>query len=91
MDLESLLNAVRGVVQQHTTSPDVDTDGLLGKIEGLFGRHAEATGQELPSYGNVRPASEDPYGDPADQEYRRFGRIKPASEDPYGDPADQER
>lgn len=21
-------------------------------------------------YGNVRPASEDPYGDPADQQYR---------------------
>jgi hypothetical protein len=36
---------------------------------------------------NVRPASEDPYGDPADQE---FGNVRPASEDPYGDPADQE-
>lgn len=32
-------------------------------------------------YGNVRPASEDPYGDPGD--------VRPASEDPYGDPADQ--
>ncbi len=32
-------------------------------------------------YGNVRPASEDPYGDP--------GNVRPASEDPYGDPADQ--
>lgn len=34
-------------------------------------------------YGNVRPASEDPYGDP--------GNVRPASEDPYGDPADQRR
>ncbi len=34
-------------------------------------------------YGNVRPASEDPYGDPGD--------VRPASEDPYGDPADQRR
>ncbi len=33
----------------------------------------------------TRPASEDPYGDPADQ----FGNVRPASEDPYGDPADQ--
>jgi hypothetical protein len=33
----------------------------------------------------VRPASEDPYGDPADQ----YGNAIPASEDPYGDPADQ--
>jgi hypothetical protein len=38
-------------------------------------------------YGNVRPASEDPYGDPADQ-YGQFGDVRPASEDPYGDPAD---
>jgi hypothetical protein len=34
----------------------------------------------------IRPASEDPYGDPADQGY---GDIRPASEDSYGDPADQ--
>ena len=38
-------------------------------------------------FGNVRPASEDPYGDPADQQ---FGNVRPASEDPYGDPADQQ-
>lgn len=40
-------------------------------------------------YGNVRPASEDPYGDPAD--YSGYGNIRPASEDPYGDPADDPR
>jgi len=34
----------------------------------------------------VRPASEDPYGDPADY----YGNLTPASQDPYGDPADQE-
>lgn len=39
-------------------------------------------------YGNIRPASEDPYGDPADQ--GQYGNIRPASEDPYGDPADQQ-
>jgi hypothetical protein len=38
-------------------------------------------------FGDVRPASEDPYGDPADQ--GNFGNVRPASEDPYGDPADQ--
>ena len=38
---------------------------------------------------NVKPASQDPYGDPAD-EYR--GRsVKPASQDPWGDPADEDR
>jgi hypothetical protein len=47
---------------------------------------------------SVRPASEDPYGDPADQMPRsgvrdtgRFGNVKPASQDPLGDPADQMR
>jgi hypothetical protein len=34
---------------------------------------------------NVRPASEDPHGDPADPESYH---PRPASEDPYGDPAD---
>lgn len=40
-------------------------------------------------YGDIRPASEDPYGDPAD--YGQYPNIRPASEDPYGDPADQPR
>ncbi len=35
---------------------------------------------------NVRPASEDPYGDPADS--ASYGKLTPASQDPYGDPAD---
>jgi hypothetical protein len=39
-------------------------------------------GTDRGQYGNVRPASEDPYGDP--------GNVRPASEDPYGDPADQQ-
>ncbi|HEY9805172.1 MAG TPA: hypothetical protein V6D04_01280, partial [Candidatus Obscuribacterales bacterium] len=45
-------------------------------------------------YGNVRPASEDPYGDPAEQggfALDPFRNIRPASEDPYGDPADDPR
>lgn len=68
-------------------------DDLLGKALDLL------TGQERnrDQGGRVRPASEDPYGDPADQGYRpagpypQRGEVRPASEDPYGDPADQER
>ena len=42
-------------------------------------------------FGNARPASEDPYGDPADYaDAGQFGDVSPASEDPYGDPADEE-
>jgi hypothetical protein len=41
-----------------------------------------------PNDENIRPASEDPLGDPADQEGLESD-ILPASQDPYGDPADQ--
>lgn len=56
-----------------------------GKLSDRFGqRRTSSSGPR-----NVRPASEDPYGDPAD-EYK--GRnVRPASEDPYGDPADEPR
>jgi len=64
-------------------------DALDGDDERIDGR-------------DIRPASEDPYGDPADQEQQggfypannydpAFGNVLPASEDPYGDPADQEQ
>jgi hypothetical protein len=41
---------------------------------------------------DVLPASQDPYGDPADQGMNAGynpGEVLPASQDPYGDPADQ--
>jgi len=56
---------------------------LLGNIFGSDDKEQESEKQ----YGDVRPASEDPYGDPAD--VGTFGDVRPASEDPYGDPADQ--
>lgn len=45
----------------------------------------ERGGSNRGQYGNVRPASEDPYGDPADYS-GQYGNVRPASEDPYGDP-----
>jgi hypothetical protein len=68
---------------------------IFEKIKQVF------TGEPAEEQGNVRPASEDPMGDPADQEYgdngptRRYAQeerqsdVQPASRDPYGDPADQ--
>jgi len=57
------------------------TDALLGDDQ-----QAENENQA------PRPASEDPYGDPADQmaDSGSYGNVRPASEDPYGDPADQQ-
>ncbi len=81
-NLDSLLDAVKNTVVRHVQDgghDNFDTDGLLGKISNIFGAHKAAS--------NVKPASEDPYGDPADQVGGR--NVRPASQDPYGDPADQ--
>jgi hypothetical protein len=55
-------------------------------VKKMMNRGSAGSGQ----YGNVRPASEDPYGDPADYS-GQYGNVRPASEDPYGDPADDPR
>jgi len=56
---------------------------LLGNVMDALTGHHPRDEQE-----NVLPASQDPYGDPADQE-NMPGGVLPASQDPYGDPADQ--
>ena len=82
--LSSLFDQVRQAVTQHGDQQQgrMDTGGLLGTLEGLFSQHASNTGQQWSGGGNVLPASQDPYGDPAD----RAAGILPASADPLGDP-----
>lgn len=73
-------------------------DGFLRKVkDAIVGGEEQYDEDANEQYGDVRPASEDPYGDPGDyeqagygQDYGQFGDVRPASEDPYGDPADQE-
>ena len=82
MGLGSLFEQVKNAIMDHSNQQQhtgFNPSGLLGQVEGLFGSHAQNNGQ------NVRPASEDPMGDPADQ----MRNVRPASEDPRGDPADQ--
>ena len=71
-------------------------DGFLRNIkDAILGPDSEqvdaegyyADASNPGQYGTVTPASQDPYGDPAD-EYGQYGNVTPASEDPYGDPAD---
>ena len=85
--LDALLDSVKSAITDHANDQKhtgFDPSGLLGKISDLFGAHQKSGGT------NVRPASEDPYGDPADQA-GGGGKVKPASQDPYGDPADARR
>ena len=92
--LDSLMNMVKDSVMQHTADQrgnGFDPSKLLGHIEEIFGQHAR---QQQGGSGNVRPASEDRYGDPADgpsgaATSRVRDNVKPASQDPYGDPADE--
>ena len=62
---------------------DQEEGGLLGSLANAMGGSAPDQAADP----RIRPASEDPLGDPADQ---IFGQdVLPASQDPYGDPADQ--
>lgn len=97
--LQGLLNQVKQAIFNDPMTPHrqgYDPSGLIGQIEGLFGHHQQ-------SQQGIRPASEDPLGDPADQMPMNVGYgnqgnygymagrdVRPASEDPLGDPADQE-
>ena len=80
--LDGLLDQVKDAISQHTGNQQgFDASKLLGHVTDLFSKHP-ANGA-----GNVKPASQDPYGDPANGNASR--NVKPASQDPYGDPADR--
>ena len=67
-------------------------DRFLRDIQDAFlGNRDEESDRDRDNDRRVRPASEDPYGDPADYGYGPFGDVRPASEDPYGDPADEDQ
>ncbi len=69
---------------------------ILEKVKDIFTGGDETQQQDgtptQPSDGEILPASQDPYGDPADQpqnaSYGGNDEILPASQDPLGDPAD---
>ena len=79
--LDSILDLVKRKVVERAGG-----GGILGQITEMLGQRSRS--RNAPPR-NVRPASEDPYGDPADSPGAK--NIRPASEDPYGDPADQKR
>ena len=93
--LDGLFGQIAQTITNHsspnTPGPVYDPSDLLSQLSGVFGQHASANNEDFTAgHDNVRPASEDPYGDPADQEGQgQFGNVLPASQDPYGDPADQ--
>jgi hypothetical protein len=88
--LDGLLNQVKDAITQHASGPGSSSGGfdatnLINHVTDLFQNHPHNNPQ------NVKPASQDPYGDPADQPRGAPANVKPASADPYGDPADDRR
>lgn len=89
--LNALLNQVKQAIYNDPTTPHTPTNdpsGLIGQIEGLFSQHQAAMQRGNYAYAspgnqNIRPASEDPLGDPGGNQYPG---VRPASEDPLGDP-----
>jgi hypothetical protein len=86
-----------GQYDNQVESNGPDLGGLLGGLLGggaagsvLGGLLGGDNNQNQGQMGNVRSASEDPYGDPADTGSQGgfAGNVRPASEDPYDDPAD---
>jgi len=61
----------------------MNLESILGKVVDAITGH-DSENENAP---NIRPASEDPMGDPADQVQGH--QVLPASQDPMGDPADQ--
>jgi hypothetical protein len=62
--VDELLEMVKQSVVKHSDDQrhtGFDPSGLLGNIERLFDQHRDRMQDE-----SIRPASEDPYGDPAD-------------------------
>lgn len=94
-----VLGALQGVFGQFANQNGAQFAPQQGYDNGeefsqQYGQHMGQQGYgQAPqgNFGNVLPASQDPYGDPADQPGQgQFGNVLPASADPYGDPADQE-
>lgn len=89
--IEQAKNAVLNRTSNDKQSNNGD-DSLLGTLKDLLGQKSGKQDRQ------VRSASEDPHGDPADQNQSaqnqsaqsQYGNVRPASEDPYGDPADSE-
>jgi hypothetical protein len=74
-----IIDSISGFYSQHPTLVKSLGAGALAMLLSHMGRQ-NASGQVL-------PASQDPYGDPADQ--MQGADVLPASMDPMGDPADQ--
>jgi hypothetical protein len=86
MALDFLLGKVKDLIydDDNTTYKRGDNHGLIGQVEDLFGQITGRPRQSAPgTIDNPLPASQDPYGDPADLEpqQRQYAGNRPYSEE----------
>ena len=89
--MADIFDALKNLVTGNDRDPnraEGEQGGLMDVVSNFLGGN---NNDRNPN--DVRPASEDPYGDPADEfgsrEVMHGQDVLPASEDPYGDPADE--
>lgn len=98
--LDLLFGQVTNAIQNHaspnTPGPAYDSGGILSTLSGLFGQHAQQSGQDFGGYsggGGVESSNQDPYGDPGASNQQgsdsAFGNVASSDQDPYGDPGAQ--
>jgi hypothetical protein len=88
-DPSGLIGQIESLFGQHRAQ--TTRDGYVDP-NGAYADYPSGAAND-PRFRNVRPASEDPLGDPADMPSggtSQYRNIRPASEDPLGDPADDE-
>jgi hypothetical protein len=82
------------LIEQAAAQAEQQNPSIVDRVSGFYAQHpgvvkalggaalAAVLGGMARRQRDVQPASQDPYGDPADQQ------VLPSSQDPYGDPAD---
>lgn len=91
------------VVEQLAAQAEQQSPAVIDQVSDYYAQHPDLVRTlgpgalttalsglaERQARGEILPASQDPYGDPADQIQGQ--QVLPASQDPYGDPADAPR
>lgn len=101
--LNMLFGQLVNSVQQHsspdTPGPAYDANPIIGALSGIFGQHAQQTGQQFDGYNpNAQYENHGPniggmlgglFGGGQDNQGQSYGGVQSSDADPYGDPENQ--
>ncbi len=101
--LNMLFGQLVNSVQQHsspdTPGPAYDANPIIGALSGIFGQHAQQTGQQFDGYDpNAQYENNGPnlggmlgglFGGGQGGQNQSYGGVQSSDADPYGDPEAQ--